>query len=154
MIDRRAALSGLLLAPFAVRAAWAAPAMVVFKDPDCGCCGAWVEHVRAAGIKADVRTDERMNEVKARFGVPAALASCHTALIDNFLVEGHVPAETILRLLRERPALAGIAVPGMPIGSPGMEVPGQAPDPFDVVGFTRSGKRSVFARYPRGFTPG
>lgn len=128
--------------------------MVVFKDPNCGCCDAWVDHVRAAGFKPDIRVEQRMNQIKARFGVPSALASCHTALIDDFLVEGHVPAEAIHRLLLERPALAGIAVPGMPIGSPGMEVPGQNPDPFDVVGFTRSGERSVFARYPRGYTLG
>jgi hypothetical protein len=89
--------------------------------------------------------------VKTRLGVPVDLASCHTAMVEGYAIEGHVPAEAIERLLRERPALAGIAVPGMPIASPGMEVEGQAPDPFKVIGFTAAGGRSVFADYPRGY---
>lgn len=153
MIKRRAVFLGLVLLPIATRTASAKPAMIVFKDPNCGCCGAWVDHVRAAGFAAEVRIEPQMHQTKTRLGVPMELASCHTAIVDGFLIEGHVPAEAIHNVLRERPAIAGIAVPGMPIGSPGMEVPGQRPDPFDVIGFTRSGGRMVFSSYAQGYIP-
>jgi hypothetical protein len=87
--------------------------------------------------------------VKARYGVPTQLESCHTAIVDGYVIEGHVPLAEIKRLLAERPALAGIAVPGMPAGSPGMEVAGAASQPFDVIAFDASGDATVFARYPR-----
>lgn len=151
MIGRRALLLGFALAPASLRIAEARPAMTVFKDPNCGCCGAWVDHVRANGFEAEVRSEPAINRVKARLGVPNDLASCHTATINGFVLEGHVPAETIERLLRERPAVVGIAVPGMPIGSPGMEAPGQPPEPFKVIGFGPDGRRSVFAEYDRGY---
>jgi hypothetical protein len=151
MLDRRSLLAAFALGPLGASRGVAQPTMTVFKDPNCGCCGAWVAHVRAAGFAADVRIEAQMARVKGRLGVPAELHSCHTALIEGYAVEGHVPAEAIARLLRERPRLAGIAVPGMPVGSPGMEVPGQRPDPFKVVGFTAEGGRAVFADYPRGF---
>ncbi len=151
MLDRRSLLTAFALGPFGAGRGVAQPTMTVFKDPNCGCCGAWVDHIRAAGFVADVRIEAQMARVKARLGVPADLQSCHTALIEGYAVEGHVPAEAISKLLRERPRLAGIAVPGMPVGSPGMEVPGEKPDPFKVVGFTAVGGRAVFADYPRGF---
>jgi hypothetical protein len=151
MLDRRTLLAALALSPITLRAAQAVAPMTVFKDPNCGCCGAWVDHVRAKGFQAEVRIDPQMARVKTRLGVPVDLASCHTAVIEGYAIEGHVPAKAIERLLRERPALAGIAVPGMPIGSPGMEVEGQAPEPFKVIGFTAGGGRLVFADYPRGY---
>jgi hypothetical protein len=151
MLDRRTLLAALALSPIAPGNVLAGVPMTVFKDPNCGCCGAWVDHVRAAGFSTDVRIEPRMNLLKTRLGVPMQLASCHTATVEGYAIEGHVPVEAIERLLRERPALAGIAVPGMPIGSPGMEVQGQAPDPFKVIGFTAGGGRLVFADYPRGY---
>jgi hypothetical protein len=151
MLDRRAFMIGLVVAPAGARLALATPGMTVFKDPNCGCCDAWVDHVRAAGLAALVRSEVRMDMVKARLGVPSDLVACHTALIDGYVVEGHVPVETIVTVLRERPRLSGIAVPGMPIGSPGMEIPGRAPEPFDVVGFAADGTRRVVAAYPGGY---
>jgi hypothetical protein len=151
MLDRRTLLAALALSPIAPATTMARALMTVFKDPKCGCCGTWVDHVRARGFQAEVQIETQMERVKMRLGVPVDLVSCHTATVEGYAVEGHVPAEAIERLLRERPALAGIAVPGMPIGSPGMEVQGQAPDPFKVIGFTAAGGRLVFADYPRGY---
>lgn len=122
----------------------AAHKLVVYKSPTCGCCGAWVEHVQEAGFEVEVHDMMNVQPVKDQHGLPGHLGSCHTTLVDGYVVEGHVPADVIRRLLRERPAVAGIAVPGMPIGSPGMEVPGGRTDPYDVVAFTRDGKVSVF----------
>lgn len=122
------------------------PRMIVTHDPSCGCCGAWVTHVKAAGFPVEVVQVPDVTPLKARLGVPYALASCHTAEIGGYVVEGHVPAEAIRRLLAERPQARGIAVAGMPAGSPGMEVSGQAPDIYDVVLFA-SGEQRSFARY-------
>lgn len=128
---------------------WAAetfPKMTVTRDPSCGCCGNWVAHVKAAGFSVDVVEITDVAPLKARLGVPDGLASCHTAEIGGYVVEGHVPAEAIKRLLVERPRVTGIAVAGMPVGSPGMEVPGQAPEAYDVMIFS-AGRENVFARY-------
>lgn len=122
------------------------PRARVHLDPLCGCCGAWVEHLVAAGFPVDVIETSELNRVRARLGVPGHLASCHTAEIDGYLVEGHVPADAIKRLLTERPEAGGLSVPGMPIGSPGMEVPGMADDTYDVVLFGPTGE-SRFAQY-------
>lgn len=119
----------------------------VFKSPSCGCCGAWVEHLREAGFTVEVRDIANMMAVKEELGLPGEMASCHTARIAGYLIEGHVPAQDIARMLAERPDIRGIAVPGMPVGSPGMEVPGQPADAFDVVAFDASGRTSVFASY-------
>lgn len=127
------------------------PTVTVFKDPDCGCCAQWIEHLREAGFLVEAQDRSDLNAVKARLGVPAALASCHTAVIDGYVVEGHVPARSILRLLAERPRATGLAVPRMPIGSPGMEVPGATPDVYDVVLFA-PGVAERFERY-RGLEP-
>lgn len=150
-LSRRVVLAGLAGSPLLL--AWARagaaadlPKMVVFKDPSCGCCADWVDHVRAAGFPAEVIESAEMNAHKLRLRVPAALASCHTAEVGGYVVEGHVPAEAIVRLLDLRPAATGLAVPGMPVGSPGMEVPGMAPDAYDVVLFGPGGQ-SRFARY-------
>lgn len=152
MIDRRHLILGMLAGALMPSAALAVPAgMTVFRDPDCGCCGAWVDYLLRQGFIVEARLERNMAAVKRRLGVPDALASCHTAVIGGYVVEGHVPAEPIRRLLAERPAWIGISVPGMPIGSPGMEVPGQAPEPFAVTAFGRGGTRGDFAVYPEGF---
>jgi hypothetical protein len=125
-------------------------AIVVHKTPTCGCCGLWVEHLEQAGFSVEVFDHDALalDAIKARHTVPRELQSCHTGLIDGYVVEGHVPAGDVRRLLAERPAAIGIAVPGMPIGSPGMEV-GDRRDPYDVVLFGADGSRQVFASHHR-----
>ena len=151
MLDRRRFLtvlgaSGAALLAGQAFAQTALPKVVVTKDPNCGCCGGWVEHMKAAGFSVEVVTTPQVNRVKARLGVPDALASCHTAEVGGYVIEGHVPADAVKRLLAEKPQARGLAVPGMPIGSPGMEVEGADPDTYDVVLFGASG-RTAFARY-------
>lgn len=119
-------------------------AMTVYKDPNCGCCSKWVDHVKQAGFTVTVRETDDMDSVKASFGVPAALASCHTARVGAYAIEGHVPADLIVRLLKEQPAGRGLAVPGMPVGSPGMEM-GSRKDAYDVLLFDKAGKSRVYA---------
>jgi len=125
------------------------PPVVVYKTPSCGCCNGWVEHLREAGFDVEARDVRDLMSVKIDAGVPTDLTSCHTALIDGYVVEGHIPADVVKRLLAERPAVAGIAVPGMPIGSPGMEGPN--PEAYTVQAFTADGDRATFAEVdPRG----
>lgn len=140
-------LAGVLLAGGGATAAspGAAPLLRVFRSPLCGCCGAWVDHMRAAGFATQVMNLDDLAPVKARLGVPADLESCHTGLIDGYVVEGHVPAADVRRLLQLRPRATGLAVPGMPVGSPGMEQ-GARRDAYDVVLFAPAG-RQVFARH-------
>jgi hypothetical protein len=141
--NRRSFLLGLSVAGLSghglLRAA--APTMLINKDPNCGCCSGWVEHIRAAGFETRVNEVSDLGPIKARLSVPPDLASCHTAEIGGYVVEGHVPASAILRLLDERPTAAGLAVPGMPVGSPGMEVPSSAKEKYNVVLFGPSGRR-------------
>lgn len=125
-------------------AAGEGPVMRIYKTPTCGCCAAWVDHVKEAGFRVEVHDMSDVAPVKQEHGLPGELASCHTAVVDGYVVEGHVPADVIRRMLREKPAIAGIAVPGMPMGSPGMEVPGGRKDPYDVVAFTKDGSKQVF----------
>lgn len=150
MISRRVFLGSLaatlLVARSGATALAASPRIEVHKDPNCGCCGAWVDHLRASGFDASVIEAAQLNRVKARLGVPNALASCHTAEIGGFVIEGHVPAGSIRKLLSQRPKIRGLAVPGMPVGSPGMEVEGTPPDIYEVIAFGPTGQ-SVFARY-------
>ena len=120
------------------------PSILVYKTEGCGCCNGWVEHLQAAGFEVDARNVTDLMSVKLDAGLPADLSSCHTALVDGYVVEGHVPADVVKRLLAERPEAAGIAVPGMPVGSPGMEGPN--PRPYDVQVFDRQGGRSVYQR--------
>jgi hypothetical protein len=122
------------------------PKVTVTKDPNCGCCGAWIDHLRASGFIVDVIDSGDVNRLKARLGVPRDLASCHTAEVAGYVIEGHVPADAIKRLLLERPSAKGLAVPGMPVGSPGMEVEGAAPETYEVVLFGGT-SRKTFARY-------
>jgi hypothetical protein len=124
-------------------------ALQVYKDPTCGCCSLWVEHLRKAGFSATVTDAEDMSAIKAKHGVPTQARSCHTAIVDGYVIEGHVPAADIQRLLKERPKIVGIAVPGMPIGSPGMEVASVKPQPYDVLAFDKAGQTSVFASHGR-----
>lgn len=119
------------------------PTVLVYKTPACGCCLGWIEHLEAAGFTVDARDVRDIMSVKRDGGVPTAMSSCHTAIIDGYVVEGHVPADEVKRLLSERPEVAGIAVPGMPIGSPGME--GAGASPYQVLSFTHSGEAAVFA---------
>ena len=119
------------------------PTVLVYKTPTCGCCNGWVEHLREAGFTVDARDVRDLMSVKLDAGVPTGMTSCHTAIVDGYVVEGHVPAEHVARLVQERPDIAGIAVPGMPIGSPGMEGPN--PEPYQVLAFGRDGSASVFA---------
>jgi hypothetical protein len=132
------------------RTSFAADAtVVVSKDPNCGCCADWVEHLRQAGFIVEVRDVPDINRVKARLGVPADLAACHTAQVRGYVIEGHVPASALRRFLHEKPNAKGLAVPGMPIGSPGMEMPNAPPEEYDVVLF--GPLRRVYARF-RGST--
>ncbi len=119
-------------------------AILVYKNPACGCCGKWIDHMREHGFVVEVRDVADLREIKATAGVPQELSSCHTAIVDGYAVEGHVPADVILRLLEERPPVAGLAVPGMPAGSPGMEMEGVAPRRYDIVAFDRAGRATVF----------
>jgi hypothetical protein len=128
------------------QAAAGAPKITVTKDPSCGCCGSWVDHLKADGFAVEVAETAAVNRVKAKLGVPSELASCHTAEVEGYVIEGHVPAIAIRRLLAEKPNARGLAVPGMPIGSPGMEIDGTPPETYDVVLFGPSGQR-VFARF-------
>jgi hypothetical protein len=143
---RRLALIGaaaLVLRPNALIAA-DGHVITVHKDPSCGCCSGWVEHLQNAGFVAKVLETRDIDAVKARLGVPDDLAACHTAELSGYIVEGHVPAAALKRLLAEKPKAAGLAVPGMPVGSPGME--GGSPEPYDVVLFGPDGRRT-YARF-------
>ena len=119
------------------------PEVVMHKDPNCGCCGKWAEHLEASGFNVKTVPERDMQAVKTRLGVPQRLGSCHTAKVGNYVIEGHVPAATIKRLLSEKPAVRGLAAPGMPPASPGMDVPGNK-DPYDVIAFDRAGKTRVY----------
>ncbi len=147
---RRFVGSTLALAAAAAGPAWAAPLppMQVWKSPSCGCCKDWIALLQREGFKVQT-FDEGNNAARARFGLPARYGSCHTARIGGYVVEGHVPAREIRRLLAEKPDAIGIAVPGMPIGSPGMDGPeyGGRHDPYDVLLVHRDGSSRVYATY-------
>ena len=117
----------------------------VYKTPTCGCCKKWVEHLKANGFSVETTDLPDVRPIKTANGVPAQLQSCHTALVDGYVVEGHVPAEDLRRLLEERPDVLGIAVPKMPVGSPGME--GPHPVPYEVLSFDAQGKTRTFATH-------
>ncbi len=151
MIDRREWLrrslggAAALLVTGALPASALAPVpATVYKDAGCGCCRAWITHLERNGFEVTAHDVTTMGQIKASLGVPSALQSCHTAVVAGYVVEGHVPADLVQRLLRERPKVAGLAVPGMPMGSPGME--GARKDPYDVLAFDAKGKTSVYAK--------
>jgi hypothetical protein len=121
-----------------------APTITVYKTPTCGCCTKWVDHLEHYGFRVEAHDVRDLGPIKNKYGISRALESCHTAEVDGYIVEGHVPADLIERMLRERPAVAGIAVPGMPMGSPGMEGPYR--ERYDVLAFDRDGKTEVYDR--------
>jgi hypothetical protein len=120
------------------------PKITIYKNPSCDCCQKWAEHLAAAGFATELINRGGITALKTEWGVPAALHSCHTGKIDGYVIEGHVPAVAIKRLLSERPQAIGLAVPGMPIGSPGME--GGEPETYEVVLFDKDGQKP-FARF-------
>ena len=150
-MNRRQALLGLCALPALASVATAAsatlPTVVVNKTPTCGCCGVWVKHLQDAGFGVEVHDLDNLNAVKERVGIPFGKGSCHTAEVGGYFVEGHVPAADIKRLLRERPRAKGLTVPGMPAGSPGMEVPSGKVDRYDVLLVGKDGKTSVYATH-------
>jgi hypothetical protein len=121
------------------------PVITVYKDPSCGCCKSWIEHLVKHGYRVDAKDSPNMTEIKRTLGVPTGLTACHTAMVNGYLIEGHVPAADIDRLLVQKPKIAGLAVPGMPAGSPGME--GARSQRYQVFAFDKSGKTTVFASH-------
>jgi hypothetical protein len=121
--------------------------LTVYKSSSCGCCAQWVDYVRANGFETTVHDEEDMDTIKAQLGVPAGVRSCHTALVGKYLIEGHVPAPDIQRLVVEQPSVTGLAVPGMPSGTPGMAPSGAKVAGFEVVAFQMDGTTKRFARY-------
>lgn len=144
-------LAALGLATLSASCAAGEPArrLLVHRDPSCGCCEAWMAHMQQAGrFQATMRDEADMPALKGRLRVPADLTSCHTAEIAGFVIEGHVPAGDVQRLLRDRPGgIIGLATPGMPLGSPGMEQGGATRDAFDVFAFRADGSREIFSHY-------
>jgi len=140
-LTRRSALVAIA-SLLQARAAFAAqkPMTMVHRDPSCGCCSGWIQHLQNAGFVTKVLDTRDRDAVKRRLGVPDDLAACHTAEVSGYVVEGHVPATALRRFLAEKPQATGLAVPGMPIGSPGME--GGNPEPYEVVLFGPNGRRS------------
>lgn len=122
------------------------PTVEVYKTLSCGCCGLWVEHMQKSGFKVNVHNVRDVTPMREKAGVPDEMASCHTAIVGGYAIEGHVPAADVARLLRERPKATGIAVPGMVQGSPGMEQ-GRGKDPYDVILFGVARRPAVFARH-------
>jgi hypothetical protein len=161
MMSRRhfvAQTAGLALASVGARAAWgrtfwgATPrasgtAITVYKSASCGCCAKWVDHLKASGFSPSVHDEEDMDAIKDEMGVPKDVRSCHTALLGRYLVEGHVPAADLQRVLTEQPDVMGLAVPGMPSSTPGMAAPGQPHEPYEVVSFTKDGATKPFAKH-------
>jgi hypothetical protein len=122
------------------------PAITAYRNPGCGCCKKWAAILQQNGFTLTMIDDDDLDGRRAKAGVPADLAGCHTAFMGDYVIEGHVPLADIMRLVTEAPKIKGIAVPGMPMGSPGMETDGPA-DRYDVIAFTSDGKRDVFSRY-------
>jgi hypothetical protein len=146
---RRSLLLALGTLPFASLAQQQRKVLVeVWKDPDCGCCQDWVKHLEANGVAVKVNRGGN-GEMRAKLGIPPKLSSCHTGLVGGYAIEGHVPAREIRRLLKDKPQAIGLSVPGMPVGSPGMDQPiyGRRRDPYDVLLVTQAGETRVYASY-------
>ena len=148
-MTRRTLLAALSLAALLVATASAqAPAltkMTVYKSPTCGCCAKWVEHMKKAGFDLAVTDTDNVSLIKAEHKVPSNLAACHTAIVNGYVVEGHVPDDVIRKMLAEKPKISGIAVAGMPMGAPGMETDG-VPQSYDVMAFDATGASRVYAK--------
>ena len=123
------------------------PLMTIYKSETCLCCEKWVDHVKAAGFQTMVHDRDPIDPLKDELAIPPHVRSCHTAQVGGYLIEGHVPAADIKRMLREKPKLMGLAVPGMPVGTPGMDQPGVPAEPYHVVAFQKAGTTSVYAKY-------
>ena len=148
-MKRRALLNSVAgLSLLQVLPAVAAVSIQVYKNPDCGCCTGWVDHLKAEGFSVAVTQVADTSQTRKRLGVPERFASCHTAVVDGYVLEGHVPAVEVRKLLASRPKAIGLAVPGMPAGSPGMEM-GARRDPYQVLLVDRTGRDTVFATYPK-----
>lgn len=119
----------------------------VYHSPDCNCCGGWIDHLKAEGFQITDFPTSDIETVKQKYNVPDNLSSCHTAIVNGYVIEGHVPADDIKRLLQEKPNVAGLSVPQMPVGTPGMEM-GNRKDPFSVFSFDRKNSVAVFNKYP------
>lgn len=119
--------------------------ITVYKSASCGCCNKWVDHLRDEGFKVITKNRQDMNQVKQTYGVDYELRSCHTAVVEEYVLEGHVPASDVRRLLKEKPDVQGLAVPGMPAGSPGME--GKYNDPYDVIAFSTGGRDTIYEKH-------
>lgn len=147
-LTRRSVAIGLVLIPFASRAASEKPLITVWKSPTCGCCKDWITYVEKNGFATKVISDGN-DQIRKKMGVPIQFGSCHTAVIDGYAIEGHVPAREIKRLLAEKPNAVGIAVPAMPIGSPGMDGPeyGSRKDPYDVLLISKNGQSQIYQSY-------
>jgi hypothetical protein len=130
-----------------IRADISLPLLVVYKSESCGCCGDWVTHMESAGFKTEVHNVDNLNAIKTEVGLPPMMGSCHTARVGKYFVEGHVPAEDVKRLLSEQPDAKGLAVPRMPVGSPGMESPTGEVEPYDVLLIANDGNVSVYASH-------
>ena len=122
-----------------------AASLTVYKSETCGCCEDWVAHMEASGFEVKVVNGDNLGPVKAMAGVKPELASCHTAVIDGYVIEGHVPAADVKRLLEQKPEVRGLTIPGMPQSAPGMDIPGS---PYEVLSFDNQGNTAVFSRYP------
>jgi hypothetical protein len=131
-------------APVLAASASSTDTVKVYKDPNCGCCSKWVDHMRANGFTVETMDLPDLTMVKERYAIGQSLRSCHTAVIGDYAFEGHVPADVIKKFLEEKPSVAGLAVPGMPMGSPGME--GASKDKYDVLTFDRAGRTTVYAQ--------
>ncbi|MBR0683241.1 DUF411 domain-containing protein [Roseomonas eburnea] len=150
-IRRRDLMAGLGVLAALPAAAQGGPLVEVWRDPNCGCCSGWVAHMREAGFTVRETVLPALGPVRRMLGTPADLLSCHAARVQGIVLEGHVPAEAVRRVLAGRPAgLLGLAVPAMPVGAPGMEVPGQPDDIYDVMAFDAAGRHSHFMRFRGG----
>lgn len=143
-----ALVAGAAAAALPAFAANQLPLVEVFKSPTCGCCGAWVDHLKAGGFPVKVIEVDDTTVARKRYGMPDKFGSCHTGFVSGYVVEGHVPAAEVKLLLATKPVAIGLSVPGMPVGSPGMEY-GDHKDPFDVFLIDKSGRSTVFAHYPK-----
>ena len=141
----RALLSVFLLAAAFSAAAQTLPTVEMYKNPYCGCCGQWAEHMRKNGFQVVAHDVEDITAKRASLGMPASVGSCHTAKVGGYLLEGHVPAADVRRLLKEKPKALGLAVPGMPAGSPGMDIPNSPP--YETLLVAKDGGTTVFARH-------
>ncbi len=153
MKNKKTAIAATVVSGVAALAIWigtgqveAGPTVEVYKSPTCGCCKDWVTHMRENGFEVKVHNTQDVTPYKRQMGVPQQLNSCHTAVVDGYVVEGHVPAADIKRMLSERPPIKGISAPGMPVGSPGMEM-GDRKAPYSVVTFDDRGEMTIFSRH-------